>query len=356
MRFGIIGCGKIAHRHLASLAKCPKADLIALCDIQRERMYTVQRSYDQLSGSDKVISHYQHISDMLSNAEVQAVVIATPSLLHAPLAKQAIAMGKHVLIEKPIALSLQDADEIEAAAREQHVVVHICHQLRYKPVMQCVKSLIAKGAMGKLHLGVVSMRIQRSQTYYDEASWRGTWDKDGGMLLNQGIHLIDLLQWFMGDYNKVFGQMLRGSIPKQTEDVAAGIVTFKSGGIGIIEANTLTYPSNYDNSITLIGEKGTVSIGGIGLQEVRKWVIEKEPQPPESAAVDEHLLMYEQFIEAVEGNDRSMVIPAAEGKKAAELIFALYDSVRKEREVFAPLTAFSTAMMTNWGGSHDPFL
>ncbi|TXK84643.1 Gfo/Idh/MocA family protein [Paenibacillus sp. N3.4] len=352
MGFGLVGCGKISDRHIASLAKCANAELAALCDIQTERMDAARLKYRQLSGSKAEITAYQDITAMLSDARVQTVIIATPSMLHADLAKRAMAAGKHVIVEKPIALSLREVDEIVDYARKHLVCVQVCHQLRYKPVMQRIKELIDAKAMGDLHLCVISMRLQRSQAYYDAAPWRGTWDKDGGMLLNQGIHLIDLMQWFMGDYESVFGSMLRGSIPKQTEDVAAGIVTFKSGAIGIIEANTLTYPNSYDNSITLFGDKGTVSIGGIGLNEIRKWSIDNIPQdlPSENDAADEHLLMYEHFIQAVKGNDSSMIIHASEGKKAVEMIFALYESVRKGQAVPAPLTSFSTTIMTNMEG------
>lgn len=170
------------------------------------------------------------------------------------------------------------------------------------------------------------------------------------MLLNQGIHLIDLMQWFMGDGKSVFGSMLRGPIQKQTEDVAAGVITFQSGAIGMIEANTMTYPSSYDNNITLFGDKGTISIGGMGLNEVRKWSIANIPEDvsPEGGDADEHLLMYEHFIQAVEGNESSMVIHTSEGKKAIEMIFALYESVRTGQVVPVPLTSFSTTMMEGW--------
>lgn len=352
MGFSLVGCGKISDRHIASLAKCANAELVALCDIRVERMNAARQEYRQLSSSKTEIAMYQDIAAMLLDARVQTVIIATPSMLHAPLAKQAIAMGKHVIVEKPMALSLHEADEIVEYARMHRVFVQVCHQLRYKPVMQRIKELIVSGAMGNLYLGVVSMRLQRTKAYYDAAPWRGTWDQDGGMLLNQGIHLIDLMQWFMGDCESVFGSMLRGPIPKQTEDVAAGIITFKSGAIGMIEANTLTYPNSYDNSITLFGDKGTISIGGIGLNEIRKWSIDNIPMdlPSMNDVTDEHLLMYEHFIRAVEGDGSSMVINASEGKKAVELIFAVYDSVRRGQAVPVPLTNFSTTMMATMEG------
>lgn len=348
--FGLIGCGRIAERHIASLAKLAGGRLSAICDVQDARMAAAEQEYRRLSGSQHRIAAYRDVKPLLQDERVQAVVIATPSAFHAELAKQAIASGKHVILEKPMALSLRDAEHIVREAERRQVVVQVCHQLRYKPVMMQAKRLIEAGAMGRLYLGVVSMRLQRSGAYYEAAPWRGTWDQDGGMLLNQGIHLIDLLQWFMGDGLDVYGSMQRGPIPKQTEDVAAGIVSFRGGAIGIVEANTLTYPGNLDNSITLFGEKGTISIGGIRLNEIRKWAFADAavPAPEENGDADEHLLMYERFIRAIAGGEATMLIDAAEGKKALELIFALYESVRMGKAVPLPLADFSTEMMADW--------
>lgn len=349
INFGLVGCGRIADRHIRSLAACKGAKLAALFDVQPERMAAAEEEYAKLSGDQGEIAKYTEMGQLLQNPEVQVIIIATPSALHARLANEAIRSGKHVLLEKPMALSLEDADEIIRLAREQKVIVQVCHQLRYKKVMTQVKELIDSGAMGKLHLGVVSMRLQRSAAYYEAAPWRGTWEQDGGMLLNQGIHLIDLLQWFLGDGTKVYGSLQRALPMKETEDVAAGIVNFKGGAIGIIEANTVTYPGNYDNGITLFGEKGTVSIGGIRLDEVRKWSFAdaEVPEPVLDHDGEEHVRMYERFAEAVESKSDSGLVQAEDGKKALELIFALYDSALKGRSVQIPLTSFHTEMMAD---------
>lgn len=345
--FGLIGCGRIAERHVASVAKCEKARLTALCDVQEERMNYTEQKYREQTASEEKIAKYRDVGALLRDDGIQAVIISTPSAFHAELAKQAIASGKHVILEKPMALSLYDAEEIVRMSEQHQVIVQVCHQLRYRPLMKRIKELIQTGAMGHVFLGVASMRLNRSKSYYEDAPWRGTWDLDGGMLLNQGIHLVDLLQWFMGDCGEVYASMLRGTLPKQTEDVAAGIVKFQNRSIGVIEANTLTYPSNFDNSITLFGEKGTVSIGGIGLNEIRKWSFADpsamRPVPNDDA--DEHFEMYRQFIHAVEGIPGSSVISASEGKKALEIIFALYHSVKTQQAVKMPITGFSTSTM-----------
>lgn len=347
IKFGLVGCGRIADRHIRSLAACKGAELTALFDVQPERMDAAETDYVRLSGYQGEITKYADMGQLLKDPQVQAVIIATPSALHAKLASEAIQSGKHVMLEKPMALSLQDADNIIHLAREHGVIVQVCHQLRYKKIMTQVKDLIDSGVMGVLYLGVVSMRLQRSAAYYEAAPWRGTWEQDGGMLLNQGIHLVDLLQWYLGDGTQVFGSLQRGLLMKETEDVAAGIVNFKDGAIGMIEANTVTYPGNYDNCITLFGEKGTVSIGGIRLDEVRKWSFSDPnvPDPVMDSAGEEHISMYKRFIEAAEKQAKAGLIDAEQGKKALELIFALYDSALKGHRVQIPLTSFHTTMM-----------
>jgi len=345
IKFGLIGCGRISDRHVASLAKCEGAALAAICDVQQARMDLIEAAYRSLTKSDSAIARYSDAERLLKDANVDAVVIATPSAAHASLALQAIRSGKHVILEKPMALSLEDARNIADLSKERRIVVQVCHQLRYRTLLKRVKDAIASGAMGALRLGVVSMRLNRSEAYYEAAPWRGTWEFDGGMLLNQGIHLVDLLQWYMGDAENVFGRIAHGPIRKQTEDVAAGIIAFENGALGVIEANTLTYPSNYDNSITLFGDRGTVSIGGIALNEIRKWSVPGVEPPNPQEEIDEHLEMYVQFLNAVRTGSDTSLIHAEEGKRAVELIFSLYESARNRQSVTAPLSAFATTMM-----------
>lgn len=348
--FGLIGCGRIADRHIASLAKCEKAQLLAVCDIHPERMDEAERLYVSHSGAVSALTKYADPNVMLRDERIQAVVISTHSAVHADLAKAALLAGKHVVLEKPIALSLQEANDIVSLAESQQRLVQVCHQLRYRPVMKRLRELIVSGAMGKLYLGVVSIRLNRSRDYYEAAKWRGTWDLDGGMLLNQGIHLVDLLQWFMGDTKSVYGAMRKGTMPKQTEDVAAGIVTYKNSAIGVIEANTISHPGNFDNEISLFGEKGTVCLGGLGLNEIRRWSFEdKSLTPCESGGMNEHLSMYEHFIQALEGKP-GMTITASDAKRALETIFALYESARTGQTAKLPLKSFSTQTMAQMEG------
>lgn len=352
IRFGLIGCGRIADRHIASLAACRGAELAALCDIREERMREAEQAYRMRGGVSKGISQHLDVDHLLQDDRIDAIVICTHSALHAELALRALQAGKHVILEKPMTLSLADAKHIIQLAEEKALKVQICHQLRYRPLMRRVKDLIEQGALGRVYMGTATIRLQRSKRYYEEAHWRGTWEQDGGMLLNQGIHLIDLLQWFLGDAVHVYGKMARTSMPKETEDIAAGIIQFAGGGIGIIEANTISKPSNFDNAVTLFAERGTISIGGIKMNEIRRWYIEDGAQPPDEyeLKMDEHQLMYESYVRALEGDADQMLIDAGDGSKALEMIFALYESVRQGREISLPLGNFATTMMTEWEG------
>lgn len=343
--FGLVGCGHIADRHILSLAASKGAALVALCDLFPERMERAEQLYARRSETAVPVERCASPEHMLSSPRVDAIIISTHSAKHAELALAALHAGKHVVLEKPMALSLADADRIVRTAAERGLYVQVCHQLRYRPVFQYVRELVQDGAFGKLHMAVVSIRLKRSRSYYEEAAWRGSWKLDGGMLLNQGSHLIDLLQWFLGDAKSVYGKMTRGSLAKQTEDSAAGIVQFAGGAVGVIEANTLSHPNNLDNAVTLFGEKGTVSIGGLKLDEIRRWSFD-DPKltAPVNIGRDEHERMYARVVRAIE-RKLPLLADAAEGRKTLELICALYESVRTNTVVNVPLRAFATEWM-----------
>jgi predicted dehydrogenase len=350
--FGLIGCGRIADKHIASLAACSSAELVAVCDIRAERMQAAEQAYRARSGSNVQIAAYDDVNLLLADKRVQAVVISTHSALHAELAIQALQAGKHVMVEKPLALDIEEVRSFAEMAEAQGLCVQVCHQLRYRPLLSRIKQLIDQGSLGKLYLGTATIRLQRSRQYYEEARWRGTWDQDGGMLLNQGIHLVDLLQWFLGDAARIYGRMARTDLPKQTEDVAAGLIQFTGGAIGVIEANTISLPNNFDNAITLFGDRGTISIGGIKLDEIRRWHTADGSEPPDLATLkaDEHLLMYEAFVRSLQGEEDAMRVDVREGSKALEIIMALYESVRTKQEIELPLRAFHTNIMSETEG------
>jgi|SRR5690625_361715 len=351
LRIGLIGCGYIANKHLNTIVQSDNILLTAVSDIQKEKMEEAVHSYQKNNKKNKPITLYENYHDMLIDPKVDAVVIAVISGLHAEIAKKALKHGKHIIIEKPLALSLQDADEIIDLAQQYNKTVLVCHQLRYRPLIQKVKQLLEKGYFGELYLGVVSLRLNRSTDYYASAAWRGTWEKDGGMLVNQGIHLVDLLVWLMGDIHSVYGEIATRVKQKETEDVATGIITFDNSAKGVVEANTITKPKNLGYQLAIFGEKGSICIGGKGFDEVEHCYLEDCPdlevelkQLGEES--DEHYLMYQHFLEAISTNTQTL-ITAQEGKKALEAIFAIYQSDTMGKPIIFPLDRFSTKDMTD---------
>lgn len=356
VRFGLIGCGFISRKHLQALASCKDAQLTAISDLHVARMEETKEYYQSISGEPQTITCYTDYREMLADSQIDAIIIASFSGLHALMAKEVLRAQKHVVLEKPMALSIAEANEIIALAEKQQRELMVCHQLRFRPVMQKIKQLIDTGKIGKPYLGVASIRINRTPDYYSAAVWRGKWSTDGGMLINQGIHLVDLLQWFLGDVKTVYGEITQTSPIKETEDVAVGIIHFKNNAKGIIEANIVTKPYNLGYSLSIFGEKGTISIEGPSLNKISRWFMEGEETNMEELDQllndgNEELYMYEDFIAAVNSQGRHVLIDGKEGKKALEVIFAIYQSELKKQVVNFPLTSFSTTDMNRKEGN-----
>lgn len=355
IRFGIIGCGFISKRHLDAIAHCQNAKLVAVSDIQKERMNEAITYYKNASNTHETIKQYTTYTDMVESEEVDAVVICTISGLHAEMAKISLIAGKHVILEKPMTLSLKEADDIIQLAKAKNLQLMICHQMRFRPIMQKIKEVIDEGKIGKPYLGVASIRLNRSPEYYAGAAWRGDWGKDGGMLINQGIHVIDLLQWFLGDVKNVYGDISRFSQTKETEDIALGILTFANQAKGIIEANIITQPNNLGYHLSIYGEKGCISIEGPSLNSISRWFIKDEVTSLNeleqlTSDQNEQLYMYNNFIESIQTPNQQVLISGEEGKKALETIFALYNSTLTGKSQNLPLENFNTMNMKSKGG------
>lgn len=354
IRFGLIGCGRIAERHIETMGKVPQVTLVAVSDVAEERMQAAQRHYQQVRKESEPLRRYTNYHDLLHDPQIDAVAITSSSGLHASMCKAALLAGKHVMLEKPMALSLTEAEEIVNLAEQHNRTLLVCHQLRYRPIVQKMKQLIDQKALGTLHLGVVTLRMHRSPQYYEAAPWRGLWSESGGMLLNQGIHMIDLLQWFMGDVQQVYGTISRGPLPKETEDIALGILSFTNQAKGVIEANTLTCFSNLETGIAIFGERGTIAIGGPSFNQVVRWAVEGQSFQAEQAAelladTAEHQYMYEDFCAAVSSGKNRVLVNGQEGKRTLETIFALYQSAHSQRAVGKPSPTFTTAMLKEMG-------
>lgn len=358
VRFGLIGCGRIAAKHIESLSRMKDACLVAVCDVDQERMDWIEREYREKSGHKVKLRRFVHYRELAEYPGIDAVIIAASSNVHGDVAISALLGNKHVLLEKPMALNLEDAQRIVKLSEDKGLHVMVCHQLRYRPLLKEIKRQISNDVLGKIYLGVASLRWHRSSSYYDAASWRGTWELDGGMLLNQGIHMVDLLCWFLGDIEKASGLLSRVQEKKETEDIALGMFTFSSGAKGLVEANTVTYDCNLLTSITVFGAMGTISLGGRSLETIERWKFTNMEQEKDVAEwlnqlkddQNEHLYMYQDFLDVLLTGKKKTTIDAREGYRTLEAVFSIYQSALLNRTVTLPQQAFTTLDMKGMGG------
>lgn len=331
INFAVVGCGLISRFHFQAINAIEDARLCGVYDIVTA---SAQKAAHELG-----VRQYTSYEELLDDPAVDALCICTPSHLHGPLARQAILAGKHVLVEKPLALRLEQSDEMIALARANKVEVGVVSQLRFSPSVHQVKRAIETGVLGRLTRGDLYMKYFRSQAYYDSGKWRGTIEKDGGgALMNQGIHGVDLLRYLMGPVKSIYA--LSGTLVRdiEVEDTLSATVAFQSGAIGVIEASTADYPGT-PRRMELNGEYGRIV-----LEEDRiiHWDVEGqsgfhsyEQKAGSSAshrqadALDPigHIEQLKNFISAVRG-DTDLLVDAVEGRRALELILAAYESVR----------------------------
>ena len=262
--FELIGCGRVAPRHAQSYGQAHEARLAAVADIRQIAPGALPRSIGRIR------SNYH---ELLARPDIDAVSICVPSGLHAQVAIDALQAGKHVLVEKPIALSLADADRMIAVARECGLRLGVVLQNRYNSPMQQVRRAVDEGRLGRLYLGNACVRWYRPQSYYDD-EWHGTWAMDGGALMNQSIHHIDALQWFMGPVQSVQAYAATLAHRMEAEDVGVAVLRFASGALGTVEGSTLTWPQNLEGSVALFGERGSVEVGGTALNRITLWKVD----------------------------------------------------------------------------------
>lgn len=338
INIALIGCGRIAKRHADLLGnnQIKGAKLVAVCDIVTERA-------DKYALQFNVPAFYS-INDLLNFSDIDAVAILTPSGLHAEHAILVAKAGKHVIVEKPMALKLEDADEMIKACDTAGVKLFVVKQNRFNVPVVKLREALQANRFGKLILGTVRVRWARDQSYYDNDSWRGTWKYDGGVLTNQASHHVDLLEWMMGDVESVHARAVTALANIETEDTAVATIKFRNGALGIIEATTAARPKDMEGSISILGELGAVEIAGFSVNKIRTWqflepiqtdndVMEKFSVNPPSVYGFGHQAYYEHVIDCLE-NESSALVDGLEGRKSLELISALYESVESGREVF----------------------
>ena len=334
MKYALIGCGRISTNHVKAVLN-NNLEFVAVCDVVPEHMEEVLAKHDKQN--DPSIKRYTDYKKMIEENEIELVGIATESGNHAEIALYCIDHGINVIIEKPMAMSIADAEEIIQRSEKKGVKVSACHQNRFN--------------------GSIHVRWNRNKGYYEQAPWRGTWAQDGGALMNQCIHGIDLLRWMLGDeIEEVYGvtrQQFHNYL--EAEDVGMAVIKFKNGAIATVEGTTNVYPQNLEETLYLFGENGTVKLGGKSTNNIDVWDFADETEADQkNKGLEEetsnvygngHTSLYADMVEAIEQN-RKPYVDAYAGKNALELVLAIYKSQKEGRAVKFPLTNFASADMT----------
>ena len=350
MKYGLIGCGRISPNHLEAAIN-NNLEIVGICDIVPENMDNL---LNKLNIELDKYKKYTDYKEMLENEKPELVAIATESGKHAQIALDCLDAGCNVIIEKPIALSLEDADKIIEKAKEKDLVVCANHQNRFNKSIQKIRQAVESGEFGKMLYGTAHIRWNRGQDYYTQAPWRGTWAQDGGALMNQCIHNIDLLRWMMGDeIDEVcaYTDNLNHDYI-EAEDLGMAIVKFKNGSYGIIEGTTDIYPKNLEETLYLFGQKGTVKAGGKSVNIIEEWIFadneedadevkKNNSEMPKNVYGFGHTPLYKDVINAIETHTKPL-IDAEAGRRALELVLAIYKSAAEGRPEKLPLTKCST--------------
>jgi len=357
----LIGCGRISFKHIEGfIDNADKLQLTAVCDPVKKRAEEKINEY-QKKIPNANIAVYEDYREMLAKQKPDIVTIATESGKHCEITVACLESGCHVICEKPMALSVKDADKMIASAKKNKRKLAVCFQNRFNAPVQKLRTALEAGRFGKILHGMVQIRWNRNEAYYAEAPWRGTWEQDGGTLMNQCTHGIDLLQWMMGeDAVRVQAQTRRFLRPIEAEDFGAAIVEFKNGAVGIIEGSADIFPKNINETLSVFGEKGSVVIGGLAVNKLETWrfadaekigdIEEKVLNPNEKDPLTVygfgHSALFKDFIEAIE-QDREPLISGESGKKALEIILAIYKSQKTGKPVDLPCN-FSTLEMKGY--------
>ena len=357
MKYALIGCGRIAVNHIKAVVN-NGLELVAVCDLVPEHIDLLFEK----TGYTGTPSRYTDYREMLSeHPELELAAIATDSGVHAEIALACLDAGLHVIVEKPMAMSMEDADRIIDRARESGRKVAVCHQNRFNLAVQRMRSALDQGRFGRLSHGSVHVRWNRNRAYYEQAPWRGRWASDGGALMNQCIHGIDLLRWMMGDeVEEVYGQTRQQFHDYlECEDIGMAVLKFRNGAIATIEGTVNVYPKNLEETLYLFGESGTVKLGGTSCNNIDVWdFADADPDDELSRGLKEatsnvygngHTSLYADMIEAI-AEDRPPYVDAEAGRRALEVVLAIYKSQLTGLPVHLPLQDFASVDMTGLFG------
>jgi UDP-N-acetyl-2-amino-2-deoxyglucuronate dehydrogenase len=343
VRLVVVGCGRISERHFEAIGSHPYFQLAAVCDEIGGRARAAGERYD--------VPAYTSYATMLDEVPAQAAVLCTPSGLHPRHGILAAERGLHVICEKPMATRLEEADALVKACDEAGVYLFVVKQNRLNPGIQLLKSAVDKGRFGRIYLANSTVRWNRPQQYYDMAPWRGTWEFDGGAFMNQASHYVDMIQWLVGPVESVTAKTATLARRIESEDTGIAILRFRNGALGTIEVTMLTYPRNMEGSITVIGERGTVKVGGTALNRIENWEFAeyddddrvaqelKAAPNPLSVYGSGHTPYYDNVVRVLKG-EAAPGTDGREGRKSLELILGIYQSAKEGREIHLPLRSF----------------
>jgi UDP-N-acetyl-2-amino-2-deoxyglucuronate dehydrogenase len=337
-RIGLIGCGRIAKVHAEAIQKIDSFSLNAVCDIVKEKA----EGFSELYGAKA----YYKYEDILKDTEQVLIAIATPNGTHYEIAKRCFEKGFHVLLEKPVTITNRDTEDLIYTAKQKGVHFFAVKQVRYNPSVQILKTAIDSGRLGKIFSSSLVVRWTRPQIYFDQSDWRGTKKLDGGSLLNQGIHYVDIMQWLAGDVSSVFGKMDCCCHNIEIEDMVFGMVHFKSGALGSIEFTINTFPKNLECSLTILGEKGSVKLSGSAMNEIEIWEVQDYPKPviPEGfhpyvyegglyqGSCPNHIFVYQDILKVFKEQKKPFV-DGEEALRSLKIVNGLYESSRIGKEV-----------------------
>ena len=340
IRFALIGCGSIAEKHVTALGRLDGAEVVGAFDLDC-------RAAEAL-GEKHGIPAFTRVEEMVEKTDPDVFNILTPSGAHAGNILDLVRFNRHFVVEKPLALRLDQIDEILETCDREGIKIFVVQQNRFNPPIRKLKEALDRGRFGRLVLGTVRVRWCRDQAYYDQKAWRGTWAFDGGVLTNQASHHIDMLVWMMGEAESVMARTATRLVNIEAEDTGAAIIKFRNGAIGIVEATTATRPRDIEGSISVLGEKGSVEVGGFFMNELKVWnfaepeeedeyVWEKFSRVPPGRAWN-HTEFFRDVVDSLRKN-RKGLIDGLEGRKSVELINAIYESAETGKEVvlrFAP--------------------
>ncbi len=337
-KVGIIGCGRISRNHCEAIKSVDGFQLTAVCDLIPERAASTANAYGAQA--------FDSADRLLSDGDVDVVVLATPSGLHPLHGVMAAEAGKHVISEKPMAITLESADKLVQACDAAGVHLFVVKQNRLNPSVQLLKRAVDSGRFGQIYVANTTVRWTRPQEYYDMADWRGTWELDGGAFMNQASHYVDLVQWLVGSVESVSAKTATLARNIEAEDTGAAVLRFRNGAIGVIEVTMLTFPKNLEGSITLLGERGSAQIGGRSLNRIEHWefadyhdddrLVDMAGTDPPSVYGFGHLPYYENVLSVLKGEARPGT-DGREGRKSLALICGIYESARTGREFSFPL-------------------